>query len=51
MKLEHFEDLSFFYESRTFLCKKILIGYVRLLDLSLILHLVLNNVRLKVKLA
>ena len=33
MKLEHFEDLSFFRESRTFLCKKILNDYVRVLDL------------------
>ena len=33
MKLEHFEDLSFFRKTRTFLCKKILNDYVRVLDL------------------
>ena len=47
MKLEHLQDLSFFYKTSTFLCKKILIGYVRVLDLSLILPLFLNNVWLK----
>ena len=36
MKLEHPEDLSFFYECCTFLYKKILSGYVRVLNLSLI---------------
>ena len=33
MKLEHTEDLSFFYKCRTFLYKKTLNGYVRVLDL------------------
>ena len=48
MKLEHPEDLSFFYECRTFLYKKILSGYVRVLDLSSFLPPLLNNVGLKV---
>ena len=43
MKLEHPEDLSFFYECRTFLYKKILSGYVRVLDLSSFLPPLLNN--------
>ena len=47
MKLEHPEDLSFFYECRTFLYKKILSGYVRVLDLSSFLPPLLNNVGLK----
>ena len=47
MKLEHSEDLSFFYECRTFLHKKILSGYVRVLDLSSFLPPLLNNVGLK----
>ena len=47
MKLEHPEDLSFFYECRTFLYKKILNGYVRVLDLSSFLPPLLNNVGLK----
>ena len=47
MKLEHPEDLSFFYECRTFLHKKILSGYVRVLDLSSFLPPLLNNVGLK----
>ena len=47
MKLEHPEDLSFFYECRTFLHKKILSGYVRILDLSSFLPPPLNNVGLK----
>ena len=49
MKLEHPEDLSFFYECRTFLYKKILSGYVRVLDLSSFLPPLLNNVGLKKK--
>ena len=47
MKLEHPEDLSFFYECCTFLYKKILSGYVRVLDLSSFLPPLLNNVGLK----
>ena len=47
MKLEHPEDLSFFYKCRTFLYKKILCGYVRVLDLSSFLPPLLNNVGLK----
>ena len=47
MKLEHPEDLSFFYECRTFPHKKILNGYVRVLDLSSFLPPLLNNVGLK----
>ena len=47
MKLEHPQDLSFFYECRTFLYKKILSGYVRVLDLSSFLPPLLNNVGLK----
>ena len=47
MKLEHLEDLSFFYECRTFLHKEILSGYVRVLDLSSFLPPLLNNVGLK----
>ena len=47
MKLEHLEDLSLFYECRTFLYKKILGGYVRILDLSSFLPPLLNNVGLK----
>ena len=47
MKLEHSEDLSFFYECRTFLYKKILSGYVRVLDLSSFLPPLLNNMGLK----
>ena len=47
MKLEQPEDLSFFYECRTFLYKKILSGYVRVLDLSSFLPPLLNNVGLK----
>ena len=47
MKLEHFQDLSFFYKCRTFLYKKILSGYVRVLDLSSFLPPLLNNVGLK----
>ena len=46
MKLEHPEDLSFFYECCTFLYKKILSGYVRVLDLSSFLPPLLNNVGL-----
>ena len=46
MKLEHPEDLSFFYECRTFLYKKILSGYVRVLDLSSFLPPLLNNMGL-----
>ena len=46
MKLEHLENLSFFYECRTFLYKKILSGYVRVLDLSSFLPPLLNNVGL-----
>ena len=46
MKLEHPEDLSFFYECRTFLHKKILSGYVRVLDFSTFLPSLLNNVGL-----
>ena len=46
MKLEHPEDLSFFYECRTFLYKEILNGYVRVLDLSAFLPPLLNNVGL-----
>ena len=49
MKLEHPEDLSFFYECRTFLYKKILSGYVRVLDLSSFLPPLLNNVGLNVE--
>ena len=49
MKLEHPKDLSFFYECRTFLHKKILNGYVRVLDLSSFLPPLLNNVGLKHK--
>ena len=33
MKLEHLKDLSFFYKTRTFLRKKLLTNYVRVLDL------------------
>ena len=33
MKLEHLKDLSFFYKARTFLYKKTLCDYVRVLDL------------------
>lgn len=33
MKLEHLQDLSFFYKTRTFLCKKTLYHDVRVLDL------------------
>ena len=51
MKLEHPEDLSFFYKCRTFLHKKILSGYVRVLDLCPILPLILNNVELKMELS
>ena len=47
MKLEHPEDLSFFYECRTFLYKKMFNGYVRVLDLSSFLPPLLNNVGLK----
>ena len=47
IKLEHPEDLSFFYECRTFLHKKILSVYVRVLDLSSFLPPLLNNVGLK----
>ena len=47
MKLEHPEDLSIFYECRTFPHKKILSGYVRVLDLSSFLPPLLNNVGLK----
>ena len=47
MKLEHPEDLSFFYECRTFLHKKILNDYVRVLDLSSFLPPLLNTVGLK----
>ena len=47
MKLEYPEDLSFFYKCRTFLYKKILSGYVRVLDLSSFLPPLLNNVGLK----
>ena len=47
MKLEHPEDLSFFYECRTFLHKKMFSGYVRVLDLSSFLPPLLNNVGLK----
>ena len=50
MKLEHPEDLCFFYEWRTFLYKKILSGYVRVLDLSSFLPPLLNNVGLKIDL-
>ena len=46
MKLEHPEDLSFFYQRRTFLYKKILSCYVRVLNLSLFLPPFLNNVGL-----
>ena len=47
MKLEHPQDLSFFYECRTFLHKKILSVDVRVLDLSSFLPPLLNNVGLK----
>ena len=48
IKLEHPEDLSVFYECRTFLYKKILSGYVRVIDLSSFLPPLLNNVGLTV---
>ena len=47
MNLEHPEDLSFFHECHTFLYKKLLSGYVRVLDLSSFLPPLLNNVGLK----
>ena len=42
------KDLSSFYKYRTFLYKKILSGHVRVLDCSLFLPSLLNNVRLQV---